>query len=149
MPNGNEIELVLDRIYPKLTHTIGNLIVEHRIFCNTLEDRVRDINMDGDLEDYGEIKIPGETAIPYGRYPVIITYSYKFRRHLPLIIDVKQFTGIRIHRGRTVKNTRGCVLVGDNTSVGQLTNGAYYEKKLTSMINNYISSGFKVFINII
>ena len=144
-----EIEITLDRIYTKPTHTIGNLIIDNKIFCNTLEDAVRDLNKDGDFEDYGEIKIPGETAIPYGRYPILITFSQKFKRHLPIIIDVKHFTGIRIHRGRTVKNTDGCVLVGDNTSVGELTNGAYYEKKLTSTIRNYISSGFKVFINII
>jgi hypothetical protein len=118
-------------------------------FCDTLEDTVRDLNKDGDLEDYGEIKIWGETAIPYGRYKILVTYSPKFRRDLPLILDVKHFTGIRIHRGATHRNTSGCVLVGRNTAKGRLSEGEYYEKKLTMLLRQYQNENEEIFINIV
>lgn len=136
-------------MFLKPTYTIGRLAIGDRHFCDVLEDPVRDLNKDGDLTDVGEMKIPGETAIPYGRYKVVVTMSPKFKRELPLILDVKHFTGIRIHRGATAKNTDGCVLVGDNTAIGRLTNGEYYERKLTAMLKAYISAGEIVFINII
>jgi len=143
------INLFLDRMFCKPTHTVGILSIGEETFCNTLEDPVRDFNKDGDLDDPGEIKIYGETAIPYGRYKVDVTMSPKFKRELPLIIDVKHFIGIRIHRGVTVKNTSGCVLVGDNTAVAKLSNGAYYEKKLTALLKAYIKAGEEIYINIV
>ena len=82
--------------------TIGDLYVDSRYFCHTLEDVVRG---DG-------IKIPGETAIPYGRYKVIIDFSNRFQRDMPHVLDVPMFQGIRIHSGNTDKNTEGCILLG-------------------------------------
>lgn len=82
--------------------TIGELMVDGKHECFTLEDVVR---ADG-------VKIPGETAIPAGRYAVDITYSPRFKRDLPLLIDVKGFIGIRIHPGNTASDTEGCILVG-------------------------------------
>lgn len=141
--------LFLERLFCKPTHTVGILSVGEEYFCETLEDPVRDLNKDGDLEDYGEVKIWGETAIPYGRYKVIVSRSPKFKRDLPLILDVKHFIGIRIHRGRTVRNTAGCVLVGENRKVGEIFNGAYYEKKLTLMLKAFQDEGEEVYINIV
>jgi hypothetical protein len=143
------INLFLNRLFCKPTHTVGNLSIGTNFFCNTLEDKVRDLNEDGDLTDPGEIKVYGETAIPYGRYQVVVTYSPKFNRELPLILDVKHFIGIRIHRGRSIANTSGCVLVGENTSKAILTNGEYYERKLTAMLKAYISVGELIYINVI
>jgi hypothetical protein len=143
------INLFLNRLFCKPTHTVGKLSIGERYFCDTLEDPVRDFNKDGDLEDEGETKIYGETAIPYGRYKVDVTFSPKFKRNLPLIMDVKHFIGIRIHRGRTVFNTSGCVLVGENTTKGELTNGEYYENKLTAILKAYIFAGEKIYINVV
>jgi hypothetical protein len=81
--------------------TIGNLYIENEWFCFTLEDKVR------------EKKIYGETAIPAGTYKVVITWSPRFKRQLPLLVDVPGFDGIRIHPGNTHKNTEGCILVGE------------------------------------
>lgn len=143
------INLFLYRKYFKPVYTIGDLFIKSSFFCNTLEDVDRDLNKDGDLSDYGEMKIYGETAIPYGRYRVIVTRSPKFNRDLPLILDVKHFTGIRMHRGKTINNTSGCVLVGENTKKGQLTNGEHYENKLTAILKAYIYAGEEVYINIV
>jgi hypothetical protein len=81
--------------------TIGNLYIENEWFCFTLEDKVR------------EKKIYGETAIPAGTYKVVITWSPRFKRQLPLLVDVPGFDGIRIHPGNTHKDTEGCILVGE------------------------------------
>jgi hypothetical protein len=144
------VNLFLERLFCKQTYTIGTLSVgEDGYLCDTLEDTVRDFNKDGDLEDYGELKIWGETAIPYGRYKVIVTYSPKFRRDLPLILDVKHFTGIRMHRGATHRNTNGCVLVGKNRSLGTLTEGDYYEKMLTALLLSVQRKKEDIYINII
>ena len=55
------------------------------------EDKVRDLNKDGDLNDAGEGKVFGETAIPYGIYSVIMTMSPRFKRILPRLVDVNGF----------------------------------------------------------
>ena len=97
------MNLRLIRRWPKATCTIGELLVDGAWFCFTLEDVER------------PEKIPGETAIPAGRYKVIITHSQRFDRELPLLVDVPGFTGIRIHAGNTDADTRGCILVGKRT----------------------------------
>lgn len=142
------INLFLNRIYLKEDYTIGNLAIGERFFCNTLEDKVRDLNKDGDLDDPGEGKVYGETAIPYGRYEVIVTYSPRLKRELPMILDVRHFTGIRMHKIRSAKGTLGCVGLGENTEKGILTNGSKYEKELVALLKRYILDGCKIFINI-
>lgn len=80
--------------------TIGELYVDGEFFCYTLEDKVRDV------------KIKAETAISTGMYKVILTMSNRFKKVLPLLVDVVNFTGIRIHNGNTKHHTEGCILVG-------------------------------------
>lgn len=83
--------------------------------CYTLEDKIRDYNKDGDLDDAIEQKIYGETAIPFGIYNGILTYSNTFNRRLPLILNVKGFEGIRMHGGNSIADTLGCILIAHNT----------------------------------
>lgn len=80
--------------------TIGSLFVDGQFECFTLEDVVR------------PTKIYGETAIPAGRYRVVVTFSPAFKRRLPLLVDVPQYSGVRIHPGNTKRDTLGCLLVG-------------------------------------
>lgn len=82
--------------------TIGEMTVDGEFQCYTLEDTVRE---DG-------IKIYGETAIPAGTYRVDLTHSPRFKKVLPLLVDVENFTGVRIHPGNTSGDTEGCILVG-------------------------------------
>ncbi len=83
--------------------TIGALtIVGRTVTWYTLEDPVRAPG----------IKLPGRTAIPFGRYRVRLTFSERFQRVLPLLEGVLGFTGIRIHAGNTAVDTAGCILVG-------------------------------------
>ena len=80
--------------------TMGILLIDGVFTCWTLEDVVR------------EVKIPGETAIPAGRYAVQLSLSQRFQKLLPEILTVPGFTGIRIHAGNTQADTAGCLLVG-------------------------------------
>ena len=94
------MNLVLNRQPSNDVCTHGDLYVGDDRECYTLEDIVR------------EVKIAGQTAIPAGRYRVVLTFSNRFQRILPLLLDVPNFTGVRIHSGNTAADTEGCVLVG-------------------------------------
>jgi len=111
------MELKLYRkIYSK-NSTIGELFINGTFYCFTLEDLCRDLNRDGDLKDPGEAKVYGKTAIPAGRYQVIINMSNRFKKLMPLLVNVPGFEGIRIHNGNTPAHTEGCILVGATKAV--------------------------------
>ncbi|NVN99294.1 MAG: hypothetical protein HXX17_08220 [Geobacteraceae bacterium] len=93
------------------TCTIGELMVDGEHECWTLEDVVRP---DG-------VKVYGETAIPFGTYPVVVTFSNRFQRDLPLVQNVPGFDGIRIHPGNTAADTHGCLLVGTGRTATSVT----------------------------
>lgn len=92
--------------------TIGNLLVDGIFFCYTLEDKDRQ-RKDGKIIPWNKnLKVYGETAIPYGNYEVITNYSNRFGRVMPLLLNVPDFKGARIHNGNTADHTNGCVLLG-------------------------------------
>lgn len=115
------------------SYTIGSLSIDGKKFCDTLEDRVRDLNKNG-VFDGDEKKVYGETAIPYGTYDVVVDYSPKFKRELPRLQNVKHFEGILIHRGNTAEDSAGCILVGENKVKGKVTNSTPYEKELVRIL---------------
>lgn len=133
------MKLTLRRRFLGEKYTVGKLHIDGVLFSDTLEDRVRDYNKDGDLLDEGEDKIFGETAIPYGTYKIIVNTSPKFKRLLPRLLNVKHFDGILIHGVKkgaiaTDKHTHGCILVGENKVKGGLVNSAEYTDKLTGIL---------------
>ena len=128
------IKLQLRRVALRKDYTIGRLFIDGKYFCDTLEDPVRDHNKDGDLNDVGEGKVYGNTAIPYGTYQVIMNMSNRFKRRMPLLFTVNGFKGIRIHSGNTPKDTLGCILVGKNTIKGQLTESKKHETELYAIL---------------
>ena len=89
------MELSLKRLWLSETTTVGTLAIDGTFECYTLEDKVR------------EKKIKGITAIPAGRYKVIITESPRFKRPLPLQLNVPGFEGVRIHPGNDAGDTEG------------------------------------------
>ena len=95
------MRLLVDRFHFSDDCTIGKLSINDEFFCWTLEDPFR-----------FNIKIPGRTCIPGGLYKLIIDLSKRFGRRMPHILDVPDFDGIRIHKGNTAEDTKGCILVG-------------------------------------
>lgn len=134
------MELKVERKWPKDTYTVGRLYVDGKLFCNTLEDRVRELNT--------EEKIYGETAIPAGRYRVIFNWSPKFGRNLPRLLNVPHFEGILIHPGNTAADSAGCILVGKNSAVGRLSESRDTSDRLNVLIEDAQRKGEDIFITI-
>ena len=112
------IELV--RIAFKSTYTIGKLYVDGKYFSDVLEDVDRGLDSSMSESEILKKKVKGQTAIPTGHYVINITYSPKYKRMMPLLLDVKGFSGIRIHSGNSSKDTEGCLIVGKNKKVGMV-----------------------------
>ena len=74
-------------------------------------------------------KVYGETAIPYGTYRVVITYSNAFQKKLPEILNVPLYEGIRIHTGNHKDDTFGCLILGDTPKISQTKSWVYNSKK--------------------
>ena len=115
------MRLTLKRIANRKDYCIGKLYINGKYFCDTLEDVDRGLDDSMTEDEIKQIKIKGETAIPTGIYTVLLTYSPKYKKIMPLINNVKGYSGIRIHSGNSSKDTEGCLLVGKNTVVGRLT----------------------------
>lgn len=113
--------------------TTGKLYVDGEFFCYTLEDPVR-----------SGPKVYGETAIPPGTYDVIINYSQRFKRDLPLILNVPGFTGIRIHIGNYPKDTHGCLLVGDTLGEDAIYSSGEAFRRLFAKIQACLKAGQRV-----
>lgn len=126
------MKLTLKRKALRDNYTIGDLYINGVFFCNTLEDKVRDLSQ--------EAKVYAETAIPYGTYKIIMNQSPKFSpryggRNVPRLLDVPHFEGILIHTGNTAKDTSGCILVGENTVVGKVLNSTVTFNKLCDILD--------------
>ena len=106
------MKLLLKRLEFFDTSTRGELFIDGNFFCYTEEDKDRGLSKDMELSYIQSMKVTGETCIPYGTYKIEITPSARFKRLLPLLIDVPAFQGIRVHPGNTDKDTEGCILVG-------------------------------------
>ena len=96
--------ITIKRLHKTKVSTIGELLIDGVFECYTLEDTERDV------------KVKGETAIKEGKYKVIINKSNRFKRLLPLLLNVPEFEGVRIHSGNTNHDTEGCILVGQTKS---------------------------------
>jgi|APDOM4702015159_1054818.scaffolds.fasta_scaffold64450_2 hypothetical protein len=96
------MKLKLERTKKASGYTEGRLYLNGKYFCDTIEDRVRPT---------GE-KVYGQTAIPEGSYQLVVNESARFKKQMPLLLDVPNFKGIRIHSGNTASDSEGCILVG-------------------------------------
>lgn len=104
------MQINVRRTFKGPKYTIGKLYIDGHYLCDTLEDTVRPAGT----------KIAGKTAIPAGTYRVKKTMSPRFKKILPEIMNVRGFTGVRIHAGNTAADTDGCLLLGLNKAKGQV-----------------------------
>lgn len=129
------MNILIKRIAKKDNYTIGKLYINGQYFCDTLEDKDRGLKQTDNIISIKAKKIFGKTAIPMGKYNVVLSYSPKFKKILPLVDNVKGFSGIRIHQGNTADDTEGCILVGKNNIVGMVTHSEDTLKALMKKLN--------------
>nr|DAG99727.1 MAG TPA: hypothetical protein [Crassvirales sp.] len=141
------MKLELKRIALKPNYTIGKLFINGTYYCDTIEDKVIDINKNGKFDD-GLNKVMHQTAIPYGTFKVVVNYSPKFKRELPRLLDVPYFEGILIHNGNDQNSSSGCIIVGENKTVGKVTNSTFYMNNLTARIKDAQNKGETITITI-
>ena len=152
------MELILERIAKRKTYTIGRLYIRRQVmdeylpgtaddytaddyFCDTLEPTWRNYAN-------GAYKIKGKSAIPEGRYAVVISWSPRFKQWLPILLGVPKFEGIRIHAGNTSEDTEGCILVGKNREVGKVLDSRIWVHRLKQKIVEAKGRGEPVWITI-
>lgn len=133
------MKLTLKRIALRPTYTIGKLYIDDVYFCDTIEDTVRDLNKNGKF-DNGEKKVHSKTAIPYGIYEIKWTYSPRFKKYTPQLMNVPSFEGIRIHAGNTSADTEGCLILGKNKQVGKVLNSRATINKFYPIIKEACSN---------
>lgn len=151
------MELILERIAKKKTYTIGHLYIAKEPdgnnpglgqpltkglqICDTLEPTWRDY-------EHGAYKVKGRSAIPEGRYAVVISWSPKMKQWLPILLGVPKFEGIRIHAGNCSEDTEGCILVGKNREVGKVLDSRIWVHRLKQKIIEAKDKGEAVWITI-
>ena len=138
------MEITVKRRPSSLACTIGELSVDGSLEAFSLEDVVREVPG----EPVEKWKVPGETAIPQGRYRVVINHSERFGRDMPLLLDVPGFEGVRLHSGNIASQTEGCLLIGSNV-IGDSVAGsrtAFY--KLFDEIETALAGGEQVWLTI-
>lgn len=125
------MQLRVNRYKYGVESTLGRLFIDGKAECYTLEDKVRPKG----------VKVQNETAIPADTYTVTIDKSTRFKRDMPHIMSVPEFTGVRMHSGNTDEDTEGCILLGskvenDNFISGSKVAFESFFKKLQSAINS-------------
>lgn len=138
------MELRLERKYKKERYTIGNLYVDGKFFCDTIEDRDRGLRQDMPLATNKRLKVKNETAIPTGRYRVTLGVkspkmsqrpAYDFcNGYVPRLVNVPAFDGILIHIGNTEKDSAGCIIVGENKVKGKVINSTETFRRLYDVL---------------
>jgi hypothetical protein len=131
------VRLTLERRTFTNTSTIGHLFIDGEFECFTLEDVVR-----------RGPKVPKATAIPAGEYRVIVNRSPRLKQRLPLLLDVPEFEGVRIHAGNHASDTDGCILVGASVSTDAIGQSRLALRRLVSKIEAAIEAGDTVHIRI-
>jgi hypothetical protein len=151
------MELGVKRFNTGEDSTIGllfDITDGNKFLCYTLED------------GFNIEKIAKETRIPPGRYEIklrttggfhskyLSKFGKDFHKGMLHIVDVPNYKYILIHIGNTIKDTEGCLLLGDSqsqniTKSGTLTNSANAYKRVYEYVSSKLVSGEKVFITFI
>ena len=151
------LEITLTRIARRPTYTIGRLYIDSERMSDTIEDRDRGLDDSMPEARIRELKVYGMTAIPTGRYRVSLTRAEKFKNRvwakaykglIPVLENVKGFTGIRIHPANTAEELLGCIAPGENTTVGRVNSStaAYY--RIMNRLVPAWNAGIPIYINI-
>lgn len=143
------MEIMVNRRTKTDNSTISDLSTDNGYKCVVLEDKDRGLIDAMTVEQITEKKILGKTAIPSGKYEIIVNFSNRFQRLMPLLLNVKGFQGIRVHSGNVATDTEGCLIVGKNEAniPDEILNSREVFNELFPLIQQGVNSG-KVFITI-
>jgi hypothetical protein len=129
------------------SRTISDIYIDGVWFSNVLEDRDRGLHQTDALDYIEKVKVKHETAIPYGTYQVVMSYSNRFQKYLPELLNVPGFAGIRLHAGNTEADSSGCLLPGIKAKDRVIQSRVTFTK-LMSLIQKKIKQE-KVYISIV
>lgn len=138
------MEIIVERLQKDEDVTIGAITIDGDFACWSLEDPVREVPG----QPVSTWKIHGKTAIPAGRYKVIIDMSARFKRLLPLLIDVPGYSGVRIHAGNTAADTEGCILVGNELLAKSLARSQLALAPLMTKLSEAQNKGEPIWLEI-
>ncbi len=153
------MKIKVERRWPKGTYTIGRFYIDGLFYCNTLEDCDRGLKQTDATAYIKSRKVPGETAIPKGKYFVAmnvtspkyagVTWYWQLcRGKMPRLLNVPGFDGVLIHPGNDALDTKGCILVGKNTKVGKLTDSKACFKEIYKLMKQAADAGEEITIEI-
>lgn len=128
------MEILVKRLYKNSAYTIGKMYIDGQYLCDTVEDCDRGLKQSMTSQQIAVKKVYGKTAIPVGRYRVVLSYSNKFKKSLPLLNDVMCFSGVRIHSGNTAEDSLGCIIVGENKIKGGVINSRATMERLMAKL---------------
>lgn len=142
------MELFLRREIFTDVSTIGVLSINGQFECYILEDKDRGLNSTMPLSEIEKLKVYGKTCIPYGRYEVDWTLSARFKKMMPILLNVKGYSGIRIHSGNTAESSLGCLICGTRKKNNMVTESTLATNKLYNKIEAAKKQGKKIYITI-
>lgn len=152
-----DCRLTLERTFKGDSYTIGKLSINGKAFCDILEDVDRGLTNTMPVSVIKSKKISGKTAIPLGTYEILLTGSPRFsnttwgKRYgglVPLLNDVRGFSGVRIHPGNKPEDTEGCLLPGINSVKGRVTSSVIWYCKLMDILKRESKAGKRIYIEI-
>lgn len=147
------MDILIAKIKRGPNSTLSTLSVDGKFFCYALQDADRGLVSSMPLDEILAQKIHGATAIPEGKYQVVVTMSPRFKRKLPRLVGVPGFAGILIHPGNTHKDTEGCLLPGEHFQASGadwiVTDSRKAFNRLFAIIQDRIQAGEKIWCKII
>lgn len=151
--------VTLQRVPNQKKYCIGKLFINGASLCDTMEDQDRGLDQKMPTAKILQKKIYGKTAIPKGRYVVVMSHSPKFENRawaqkysglVPEITNVKGFSGVRIHPATTAEDLEGCIAPGNNTAPGKVTGStARYYELMTKFLMSAWVRGETIFLDIV
>ena len=149
------MELLLERTEKNENYTVGRLSLLNRIDDEYLAGENKDFLYDTleppvrQFDPKGRYILTKPTAIPEGRYAVVVTYSRKYDKWLPLLLWVDRFRDVRIQAGKTVADIEGGnIIIGMHRGDGRIVNAPNSVWNLKDMMVQAKDRGEPIFITI-
>lgn len=153
------MNILVTRIAKKSNYTIGKLYIDDKYYCDTIEDKDRNLNNAMSSKEIKKTKVNNKTAIPTGTYDVTLkTKSPKYSKsqtfvkycnaYMPRILNVPGFDGILLHTGNTAEDSSGCIILGYNKQIGKVVNSMDAFKKVYPILKKASDEGQRISITI-